>query len=86
MAELVYILCAITSVLCAVLLLRANLERPRPLLFWSAVCFTLLGINNVLLFVDVVVVTATDLSGARAISALTGLAALAYGLLAGSDR
>lgn len=86
MAELVYILCAITSILCAVLLLRAYLARRRALLFWSAVCFGALGLNNVLLFLDLVVVGAVDLSGARSVSALAGLAALLYGLVAGSDR
>lgn len=86
MAELVYILCALTSVLAAVLLLRANLARPRPLLFWSAVCFSLLGLNNVLLFIDLVVVLGVDLSGARSIAALSGLGSLVYGLVAGADR
>lgn len=83
MAELVYILCAITSVLCAVLLLRAYLARRRALLLWSAVCFAALGLNNVLLFVDLVLEPAgVDLAGARSASALAGLGALVYGLIA----
>lgn len=86
MAELVYILCAITSVLCAVLLLRAYLARRRSLLLWSAVCFGALGVNNVLLFIDVVMdLPGLDLAGARSASALAGLAALVYGLIAGDQ-
>lgn len=86
MAELVYILCAITSVLCAVLLLRAYLVRRRSLLLWSAACFGALGLNNVLLFVDLVLEpTRLDLAGARSATALAGLAALAYGLIAGDQ-
>jgi hypothetical protein len=45
------------------------------------VCFVLLTVNNVLLFVDLVVVTEVDLSVWRAATGLAGLLVLLYGLI-----
>ena len=38
MAETIFVLCALASTLCAVLLLRSYLAERVPLLFWSSVC------------------------------------------------
>ena len=81
MATVVYILCAVTAIACAVLLARAWRANRVPLLFWSALCFAGLAINNVLLFTDKVIVTGDDLSWARSISALASVAVLLYGLI-----
>lgn len=81
MAEAVYVLCAVTSIACAVLLLRAHRREPARLLLWSFGCFTLLAINNVLLVVDLALVPGTDLSGWRASTAFAGLALLLAGLI-----
>ncbi len=80
MATGVYTLCAVTSLACAWLLLRAYLRAKQRLLFWSSLCFAGLALNNVILFVDQVVVRTVDLSLPRALSALLALAALVYGL------
>jgi hypothetical protein len=80
-AQLVYVLCAITSVGCAALLLRGYLQRRTRLLLWSGICFACLAINNLLLFVDLVVVPTVDLSVLRAISGLVGLLILVFGLV-----
>ena len=88
MAEAVYVLCAVTSAGCAVLLWRAWMRSRVRLLLWSFLCFALLTANNVLLFVDLALVTGTDLSVPRAGSALAGLLMLLFGLVydrAGSD-
>jgi Family of unknown function (DUF5985) len=81
MAEIVYVLCALTSAACAVLLWRAWSRSRARLLLWSAVCFTLLTVNNVLLFVDLVVVQDVDLSEVRTGTGLAGLLVLLYGLV-----
>ncbi len=81
MAALVYILCALTSVTTMVLLFRAYLRRRVRLLLWSGVCFAGLAANNVLLFVDLVVIPDHDLSVFRQIPALIGLSALVFGLV-----
>ena len=56
MAETVYVLCALTSILCAALLFRAYRGNRSRLLLWSTLCFVGLALNNVFLFVDIVVV------------------------------
>jgi hypothetical protein len=82
MAEAVYILCALTSMACAVLLLRGYSRSQLRLLLWSGLCFVALALSNVLLFVDLVVTgPETDLSLWRSAIALVGVATLLYGLI-----
>lgn len=82
MAEAVYLLCAATSVACAALLLRAFRRQRTRLLLWSSLCFALLAINNLLLFVDLIIIPeAVDLSIERSVVALAGIAVLVFGLI-----
>jgi uncharacterized protein DUF5985 len=80
MAETIYLLCAATSVLCAVLLFNGYRASRTRLLFWSCLCFIGLAVNNVLLFLDLVVVT-TDLSLLRTSVAVAAMLALCLGLV-----
>jgi hypothetical protein len=80
-ADVVYILCAATSSLCAGLLFRGYRKSGARLLFWSALCFIGLALNNVMLIIDVRVVTGIDLSTWRMIPAVAGAALLLYGLI-----
>lgn len=81
MAAVVYFLCASTSITCAALLLRAWRTSRVRLLMWSALGFTGLAVNNVLLFVDRVVVPDRDLTLLRDVSGLAALAVLLIGLI-----
>jgi hypothetical protein len=81
MATLVYVLCALTSVACAVLLLRGYASSRVRLLLWSGLCFAGLALNNILLLVDKRLVPAMDLSLWRTLPALAGVALLLYGLV-----
>lgn len=81
MATLVYALCALTSLLCALLLARGYRQSRARLLLWSSLCFTGLALNNVLLFIDMRVVPDVDLSVWRSLPALAGLLVLIYGLV-----
>lgn len=81
MAEVVYILCAVTSVACATLLLRAYGRTRTRLLLWSGLCFVGLALNNIVLVVDLIVVPDTDLSTWRLVPAAVGLVLLVYGLV-----
>jgi hypothetical protein len=81
MATVVYALCALTSLACAVLLLRGYLRSRARLLLWSGLCFAGLALNNVILLVDKRVVPAVDLSLWRSLPALAGVAILLYGLV-----
>jgi hypothetical protein len=81
MAALVYILCTLTSLACAVLLLRAYRQSRARLLFWSGLCFVGLALNNALLFVDKELIPNTDLYVVRSVPALAGILLLIYGLI-----
>jgi hypothetical protein len=81
MATVVYVLCAGTSVVCALLLLRAWLRSRSRLLLWSGLCFLWFAANNVLLFVDLEVVPDSDLSVARSGTAFVGAATLLLALV-----
>jgi Family of unknown function (DUF5985) len=81
MAETVYILCALTSLACAVLLWRGYKQSRAKFLLWSSICFIALAANNVLLIIDLVIIPSTDLSIYRAGTALVGFGILLYGLI-----
>jgi len=81
MAELIYSLCALTSLTCAFLLLRSYRVSKSRLLLWSGVCFAGLTANNVLLVLDKIVFPMIDLSLCRRVVALGALLALLYGLV-----
>ena len=81
MAESVYALCAATSILCAVLLLKGYRTTRTRLLFWASLCFAGLAVNNVLLFIDLILVPDVDLFLWRSAAALAGMSVLLYGLI-----
>ncbi|CAN5729860.1 hypothetical protein BH23GEM6_BH23GEM6_21630 [soil metagenome] len=81
MATLVYALCALTSVVCAVLLLRGYIQTRVRLLLWGGLCFAGLAVNNVLLFVDLGLMPELDLTVWRSLPTLAGLMLLIYGLV-----
>ena len=82
MAVLIYVLCAFTALVCAVLLLLGSRRAGSRMLFWSGLCFACLAFTNL-----VVVVDALDLfpyenfSTLRLGSALVALSLLLYGLV-----
>ena len=81
MAELVYLACSLASLLCAILLIRSYRASRSQLLLWSSLCFVGLALNNALLFVDLVITPAVDLSLYRALIALVALVLLLFGLI-----
>lgn len=88
MAEAVYVLCALTSLACAVMLWRGYTRSRARFLLWSSLCFIGLAVNNTLLFIDKVLlpehVTAAfgiEFTVWRSAAALIGFALLLYGLI-----
>lgn len=81
MANVVYSLCALTSIVCAVLLIQGFLRTRSRLLLWSSLCFVGLVVNNLLLVVDRIFVPDVDLYTMRLFSALVALTLLVYGLI-----
>ena len=77
-----YLLAALTSISCMVLLFRGYARTGARLLFWSALCFVGLSINNVLLFFDFVIFpTQVDLRPWRLFAALAGVLFLLYAFI-----
>lgn len=81
LANAIYVLCALTSIICAALLLRGYSQTRVRLLFWSGLCFAGLAVNNILLVVDIRVGPALDLEVWRTLPAVAGVALLIYGLI-----
>lgn len=85
MAELlpaaVYVLCFATSALCAWLLGRNYRRTGARLLLWSALCFILLAAQNLLLVVDLLVLTTVDFRSPRALLALAAVGVLLFGFI-----
>jgi hydrogenase/urease accessory protein HupE len=81
MASVVYALCALTSGLCAVLLWRAYRASRARLLLWSSLAFIGLACNNLLLFVDLVVVPSVDLALYRSLVSAVSVMVLLLGLI-----
>ncbi|HUK46020.1 MAG TPA: DUF5985 family protein [Terriglobales bacterium] len=81
MAAAVYILGAVTSLLCGVLLLRGYFGARKKLLLWSAICFIGLALSNFLVFVDLVVLPNVDLYFWRLLTAVLAMLALLWGLI-----
>ena len=82
MGQAVYILCALTSLGCTLILIGRYRKTRVDLLFWSAIAFLLLTVTNVLLFVDLVILGAGfDLSLFRNGSTLLGTLLLLYVLI-----
>lgn len=81
LAKAVYILCALTSLGCAALLIRGYLRSRARLLLWSSISFVGLAINNILLVVDRLVIPDYDLYVLRLVSALASVVILLYGLI-----
>lgn len=81
MATVVYALCAVTSALCAVLLLRSWLAGRQRLVLWTALGFAGLFVNNLLLLVDQSVFPDVDLQVLRDTSGLVAVVVLLGGLI-----
>lgn len=79
---IVYLMCAFTSVLCFVLLLLKYRRNRLPILFWSSLGFLGIALNNVFLFVDLVIMPVTiDLSMYRIVIAFIGVSVMVWGFI-----
>lgn len=81
MALTIYLLCTLTSLACAWLLLGSYRRNGHRLLFWSGLCFVGMTFNNFMLTLDKIVFPAVDLLPYRLLAALTAVILLLYGLI-----
>lgn len=85
LAGLVYLLGALVTALCAVLLLRGYARSRSRLLLWSGLCFSGLTVSNALLFVDLQVFPELNLYMWRLGTAAAAMLLLVYGLVFESE-
>jgi ABC-type glycerol-3-phosphate transport system permease component len=78
---IIYLLCVATSLLCAYLLARAYRRGRTRLLIWSALCFALLAVNNLVLAVDVLLLPTIDLGLLQLATSLAAVAVLLFGFI-----
>ena len=76
-----YAMAVLSSLACTVLLFRGYARWRIRLLMWSGICFAGLTVNNVVLFLDLVIFPDIDLRLARVVPALAGMAFLLYGFI-----
>ena len=76
----VYLLCFLTSSACAWLLARAFRRSGARLLLWSALCFTLLAANNLVVAIDLLAMPEISFRMVRIVLAAAAVSVLLFGL------
>ena len=79
--SVVYVLCLLTSAVCALSLVRAYRRNGAKLLLWSAIAFVLLAFNNFLVVLDMILLRELDFSWARQACALAAVGVLLYAFI-----
>lgn len=77
----VYILCLLASSACAALLVRSYQANRTRLLLFSALCFVLLALNNLLVAADMLVLQQINLLPLRHATALAAIGVLLIGFI-----
>lgn len=77
----IYSLCLLTCFGCALLLWRGFRRTRYRLLFWSSLCFLILGLGNLLLFADLVLYPGTNMLVVRNVVTLAAILVLLFGLV-----
>lgn len=82
MEKIVYLLCALTSIGCAFLLLRNYRRSGTRLLLWAGLCFSCFAVGNIVLFIDLgLLPPEIDLSYYRDSLTFIGLILFGFGLI-----
>lgn len=84
--DLVYLLCFLTSALCAGLLVRHYLALQTPVLLWSAACFVFLALSNLVVVIDQLVLPEVTLQSLRLVLTLLAVAVLLFGFIWEAER
>jgi hypothetical protein len=81
----VFILCFVTSAVCAWLLFRQYARTRVALLFWSALCFLALTFNNLFVVFDLIVFPNIEFIPFRHAASLIAIGVLLYGFIWEAD-
>ena len=85
-ASLVYLLCFLAALGCALLLFRAYAHSGSRLLLWTGLGFAALTLNNLLLVIDLVLWQGLDLWVFRQVTAAVAIGIFLYGFLWEAER
>jgi hypothetical protein len=77
----VYLLCFLTSMSCCLLLIRSYRRNRSRVLLWTAACFVLLAIDNLLVVLDLIVLPNVDLSLPRLLATFFAVGTLLVGFI-----
>ena len=83
---LVYLLSFFASLMCAILLGRSYVRTKTRLLFWSALCFALLAVVNLVVVIDMLILPDLNLRPARLWLTLAAVSVLLFGFLWAQDE
>lgn len=82
MAVIIYAMCAMTALVCAIMLLKGARRSGSRMLFWSGLCFAGLFVTNGLVVADALKLVPHDnATSLRLFIALGAVALLLYGLI-----
>ena len=79
--DVLYLLCFLTSLSCCVLLIRSYRRTRSRILLWTAACFVLLAVDNLLVVLDLIVLPTVDLSLPRLLATFFAVSTLLVGFI-----
>ncbi len=79
--NILYLLCFLTSLSCCLLLIRSYRRTRSKVLLWTAACFVLLAIDNLLVVFDLILLPSVDLSVPRLLATLLAVSTLIIGFV-----
>jgi hypothetical protein len=80
--NVIYLLCFLTSMACCLLLIRSYRRNKSRVLLWTAACFVLLAIDNLLVVCDFILTgPSVDLSLPRLLTTLLAVTTLLTGFI-----
>jgi hypothetical protein len=79
--NILYLLCFLTSLSCCLLLIRSYRRNKSKVLLWTAACFVLLAVDNLLVVLDLVLLPDVDLLLARLLATLLAVSTLIIGFV-----
>jgi Family of unknown function (DUF5985) len=79
--DVLYLLCFFTSLSCCLLLIRSYQRNRSKVLLWTAACFVLLAVDNLLVVLDLIVLPTVDLSFSRLLATFFAVSTLLVGFI-----
>lgn len=81
LSDIVYLLCFLFAAMCAGLLVRQYRIAPTPVLLWSAACFVLLALSNLLVVFDQIAMPESNFRTPRLLLTLLAVGVLLFGFI-----